>query len=863
MVEIFALISWNSGFKILNLLILKTKTPRMKKTFLSLSLLSFICCGTAGFAQSWTNNQELINNPNPNFYDMQKAFNEYYKDKIIDWQDDDSYNHFKRWEAFMEPRVFPTGKFFSPAASYNAMVERDMNASKNGGNQQVQAGNWTPLGPQSTGMPGVGRIDCIAFQPALSTTVWCGTAGGGLWKSTNSGTTWADFSGGVPNLSVADIAINPTTVTTMYIATGDGFGYIGFSNIFWGGTYSTGVLKSTNGGTTWATTGLSFTVGQRQIINRLLIHPTNPNILIAVGTNGIDRSSNGGTSWTNVSNVARFYDAEFNVTQPNTIYASCSNGVYRSTDAGVTWALLANSPTFTGRVSLETTAASATTIYCMDQTKKIGKTTDGGTTWTTPAGPGGLTLYGYYDCVLSASPVNANTVYAAGYNMYRTTDGGASWASVAAGSMHVDNHVLEFLPGSNTTIWCGNDGGIYRTTTGTSPWTNFTNGLQITQFYRFSNAATNSGIIYGGAQDNGTNRLSGGTWTSGVLGGDGMECVVDFTNSNIVYASSQNGSWAKSTNGGGSFAGIPTGGGAWTSPMVMHPTTNTTLYYGGAEVKRSTNSGTSFTNISALGIGNIISLAVAKSNPNYIYAATYGQIHMTSNGGTNWTSITGTLPVSNNAITYIAISGSNPQKVWVTMSGYVSGQKVYASIDGGTTWTNVSTNLPNIPVNCIVYDNNSANDGLYCGTDLGVYYMDNLTSGWQTYNTGLPNVIVNELEIHYGSLKLRAATYGRGVWESPLTITTGTAPKISTASTISLYPNPSSGQFYVDVVTEGTSDVLLNVYNVVGQKVLSQNDFVDKSKQISLDLSSQPKGIYMVEIRTNFETRTEKVILQN
>ncbi len=825
----------------------------MKKYFTLLFLLNAYF---AMNAQEWT---KLITKPNPNFYDMQNAFNKYYETHISSWEADDDYKAFKRWEYFMEPRVYPSGEFFNANATWEVLKSQKNSGNKT--NQTAATSTWSALGPQFTanGLNGIGRVDCIYFDPTNSNTVWLGAAGGGLWKSTNSGSNWTDMSANLPNLSIANIAIHPTGTNTMYIATGDGFGYVTGSNVFWGGTYCTGVMKSTDGGVTWNNTALNYAVGQRQIVNRLIIHPNNPDTLIAVGTDGINQTTNGGATWTKVKS-GKFYDAEFSVSNPDIIYA-VRDSVFRSLDGGATWAAMPSSPKFTGRVAIETTVAKDSVIYVMDQTKKCVRSNDAGTTWNTITITG-LTLYGYYDCVLSVSPIDANTVFAAGNNMVKTTNGGATWTTTG-GTIHVDHHVIEFLPAS-ATIYCGNDGGIYRSTNGGSIWTNFTSGLQITQFYRIGSSLTNPNIIYAGAQDNGTNRVNAGTWAS-VGGGDGMECLVDYSTSNIVYISSQNGVWSRSGNGGASFSGINTGSGAWTSPMVIHPTTNTTLFFGGKEVRKSTNSGTTFADISTNLSGgvNLIALAIAKSNPNYIYAAKPTSAYVTTNGGATWTTINTGLPLGTNVITYFAISATDPNTAWVTLSGYNAGQKVYKTVNAGTTWTNISGSLPNIPANCIVYDDNSSNDAIYVGTDLGVYYYDNTTPVWSSFNTGLPNVMIYELEINFTSQKIIAATYGRGIWESPITtIALGIKNPINTLGTISLYPNPTTGIFNLDInSTNGATKVKIEVFNLLGEKIYSVSDDFTKSQQYQIDLSKYCNGVYFVNVNTGFESRTERIVL--
>jgi len=132
-----------------------------------------------------------------------------------------------------------------------------------------------------------------------------------------------------------------------------------------------------------------------------------------------------------------------------------------------------------------------------------------------------------------------------------------------------------------------------------------------------------------------------------------------------------------------------------------------------------------------------------------------------------WHDITAGLPVVSNYLTDVTVSGTDPNLVWVTFSGYSAAEKVYKSQDGGTTWKNISGRLPNMPVDTIVYEK-KADNPVYIGTDAGVYYRNDGLVDWVPYKWGLPNVIVDRLEILYGSKVIRAATYGRGCWEAPL-----------------------------------------------------------------------------------------------
>ena len=146
-----------------------------------------------------------------------------------------------------------------------------------------------------------------------------------------------------------------------------------------------------------------------------------------------------------------------------------------------------------------------------------------------------------------------------------------------------------------------------------------------------------------------------------------------------------------------------------------------------------------------------------------IYTSTASTIMRTTNGGDNWSNISGGLP--NLTITDIEVHPDNPDELWITVSGYNANSKVYHSINGGQNWENLSLNLPNIPVNCVSYQIGS-NDGIYIGTDVGVYYKSADNINWSSFNDGLPNVIVNQIVFQYQSNKILLATYGRGVWEN-------------------------------------------------------------------------------------------------
>lgn len=770
----------------------------MKHLYKSFCIALVTLIASPAFSQTWT---EMMEDPDVNFYTLQQEFNQYWANRPI--EKGKGWKQFKRYEYFMEPRVYPSGNRTQASRAWEEYQEyiSTMPVST------PETANWTPLGPTVPSGGGAGRINFVRFDPNNTSIIYVGSPAGGLWKSTNGGNSWSTGTDALSVIGCTDIAIDPTNTNILYLATGDGDA---------ADTYSIGVLKSTDGGITWNTTGLTWTVNQGRRISRLIIDPSNSSNLIAGTSNGIYRSTDAGATWTQVSTTSGIKDVEFKPGNSSTVYA-CSDRFLKSTNGGATWTTITSGLPATSavdRMAIAVTPANAAYVYILagDQSSSgfygIYRSTDSGTTFSTRATTPNLMGWSstgndsggqsWYDLAIAASPTNADVVIVGGVNIWRSSNGGTSWTinghwtGNGAPYVHADIHDLIFLPGSGTTYFSGNDGGVFKTTNSGGAWSDISNNLQIAQMYRLGMSTSNASLVLTGHQDNGTNRLNGTAWSE-VIGGDGMECFVDHSNNNVMYGELYYGDFHRSTNGGNSWTNIVsglTGNSGWVTPWCQDPVTANTLYAGYNQVFKSTNQGTSWSQIGTIsGSGNIVALKVAPSNTQVIYAARSTSIYKTTNGGGTWTAITGTLPVASAAITYIEVDPLDENNIWVTFSGYSSSNKVFVSTNGGSSWTNYSTGLPNLPVNCIVYQSNTS-DGVYVGTDVGVYYRDASYSSWQPFMTGLPNVIVNELEIYYATGKIRAATFGRGLWESDLFSAGSMAPVANfTANATNICPN--------------------------------------------------------------------------
>ena len=404
--------------------------------------------------------------------------------------------------------------------------------------------------------------------------------------------------------------------------------------------------------------------------------------------------------------------------------------------------------------------------------------------------------------------------------------------------MHVDQHALEFNPHTNV-AFAGNDGGLYKYIENLNKWVDISDGLAISQFYNIGLSKSNSNRLVAGAQDNGTEMLTNSTWDA-ILGGDGMECAIDHYDDEISYAEYQYGGLRKTYTGGNNWDNIKPVNyeGAWNTPYEMHATNSDLLVIGYDEVYRTTTGGAVWDSIS-FNVSNgqaLRSIALAPSNEDYIYAASYSKIKVTKDAGQSWTYIKPGL--ANYNITDIAVSTNDPDRVWVTFSDYDNTKKVYESNDAGSSWTNISgTNLPSLPVNCIVYQG-GANDDLYIGTDVGVYYKNNNMTEWVPFNNGLPNVIVTELEINYNEGTISASTFGRGVWQSPLNTISESSFLINEYS-INVFPNPAENEITINTTDWKNYQVV--IYSMTGEKII-------ESRSKKIDVSKLNSGYYLVDI---------------
>ena len=738
-------------------------------------------------AQLWLNE---MGKPNANFYDVQAAFETEWANKP--YQKGKGYKQFKRWEWLMEQRIGPNGEMPDPMALFTALKER---RSLESSFERRRAAGWSSLGPASVTPqafnPGNGRVNVVTEDPNDPSTIYVGTPAGGIWKTTNDGASWTPLFDDMVTLAISGIVIDPNNSQIVYAATGDGDG---------GDMSSIGVVKSTDGGQNWNLTGLNFIVTASRRTHRLIMDPTNSSILFCAAENGLYKTEDAGTTWTRVMS-GNIRDVKFKPGDPTTVYAT-TKAFHLSTDGGTTFSSNATGlppAENVNRIHIGVSADDPAVVYlvCGNAINAgflgLWRSSDAGATFTQRSSTPnifGLTENGsdnggqsWYDMAIDVNPTNVNDVYVGGINVWRSTNGGQNWTisshwvfPSSIGYVHADIHYLKFY---GNRLYCGSDGGIFRRIDN-GAWADLSQGLEITQFYRLGGSEAEPELIAAGAQDNGSNIRDSSGWTH-VFGSDGAEAMIDPSNPSVIFCSFQNGNIVRSLDGGQSFSNVVGSineDGAFVTPYMFDPSDPSKIYAGFENLWFSDDQGSTWANLTNQSFGTTIrSLAVASSNPNYVYFGNRaGYIRKTTDGGATFSVIDNGIPRLTR--TYISVDATDENIVYVSLGGFEVGEKVYKSIDGGASWINISGNLPNAPVNCIVSQTGS-NGGIYAATDVGVFYTDNNLSAWQPYSDGMPNTLVMELEINYATNKIRAATFGRGIWESPLYTSSNSLPVVS------------------------------------------------------------------------------------
>jgi photosystem II stability/assembly factor-like uncharacterized protein len=754
-----------------------------------------------------------------------------------------------RLDWFAEQRAYPRDTLPREArlTAYRAM-QRMVSLQATSTEQWVNIGP-APMRDSIIGRHKVdvsGRTTALAVDPRDSSVIYLGAAQGGVWKSTDDGASWTPLTDDQPSLAVGSLALDPSNPDIVYVGTGEphasGDSY-----------YGAGVLRSTDGGMTWQQLGASEFSGLG--ISAIIVHPANSSIIYAASSaavgpegpltpaSGILRSTNGGQTWAAMRVCTGCYGASDLVMDPgnpSVLYAAFwEQGIFKSTDGGQIWHPLTSGLPAGDfrRIELAIAPSNPSVLYAGFDVAisgqytgaKVFKTTDAGSTWQeldrAPNYCGGQC---WYDNVIAVHPSDPDTVYLGGSASYvsrptwtvrqvlvRSTDGGTTWWDMSPNdspgrTLHPDMHAIAFDALNPQTIWVGNDGGVWKSTDGGLNWNNKNSNLATLQFTGVAVHPTNPQIVFGGMQDNNKAKYTGSVAWEAMDAGDGGYAAIDPFDPRYFYGTRYEISFQRNSQGGsGPYQDWPvkTSGinlndrSLFYAPLTLDPSTPGVLYFGTHRVYRTTNRGDRWQAISGdLTLGRtrtaISTIAVAPTAPEVIYAGTSdGQVQVTTNTGSRWDNVTRS-PLPNRFVSEIAVSYTSYRVAYVVFNGFNTHTPsrpghVFRTIDAGATWQDVSSNLPDIPVLCIALDRDAPGT-IYVGTDIGVFRTTNDGATWSPYSSGMANVAVFDLALNPDTNVLAAATHGRSVYLLQLEPEPTPTPTATRTATATATPSPTA-----------------------------------------------------------------------
>jgi len=774
------------------------------------------------------------------------------------------YKQYKRWE-YMALRMMDSEGYLKSEDFYVRELEKfNSQFLQNSTSTYASQDEWQELGPfdynATTGWnPGIGRVTAFSIDAADENHIIVGANTGGVWRTLDGGQSWVPLNDYFSNMHVFSTAMHPSNSSTYYFGSNGGR-----------------IYKSTNQGETWTQIGSAGS----SLVNKILIHPNSPDIMFATSENsGIYRSSDGGENWVKKTSDNRGYDIQFAPNDASTVYISGS-GVHKSTNHGLSFTTISGFDI--GPKMIGISSDDPDRIYILEADANIFgalyKSDNAGDSFTKLSVHDDKNYFGYSttasddlgqaprDMAIAVNPNNKDEVHIAGINAWRSMDGGltflptsdwvpANAANAGLGYCHADVDIMEFY---DDVLYVGTDGGFFKVedseNISASYFTDLSQDLGIRQFYRIGVAQTQETLVSGGSQDNGTSIYNGENemWIDW-LGADGMETFYDKDNPDVVYGTTQFGGLFKSIDNGQSLANInsPNGSGNWVTPFTQHPTDENTIFVGYNQIFKSENGGLSWDSYSPTYPFNLDHIEIAPSNPSFVYAAYGNTMIKTTINGIGWSTVTSSLGFINS----IAVHPHDQNKLAVATN---ANSKVFISEDGGANWESLQLNLPDFQALDVVWDNTDKN-GLYLGMNYGVYYINDDLQEWIPYNTNLPNVIINDLEINFEQNKIYAGTYGRGLWVSDLYETTFSSQYFSKLEEFTMYPNPANSMVNLHLDFDGLS--YIQIYNQSGKLLVDKKE-VDLRNEFRIDVTNLSPGIYFVKVANSVGSSTKKLIIE-
>ncbi len=842
----------------------------MKQIYLFLALIIAV----TGFSQE-AKLKKLMYDNSVNIYTVKKQAETLFENKKHSEETEDDFEtKFNRWFYNNEYKFYPSGdrSRVDPLFIKHA-YENFLRISPQLRNVNT-TDTWVELGPSRVDSiaggysPGIGRVLDLYVNPNDDNLMFLSSEAGGLWKTTNGGQTWQNLTDNLFSAGINTFTVNPNNVNDVYINLQGGVN-----------GYSYGIYHSTDGGQTWSETNFNPTnvgyggLGDDFRVRTLRYHPTLANTIF-VGTNrGVYISTDGLHTFTRVHNgvfqdpnYTEIVSIAFHPTDPNTVYvfdclnASTRDHIYITHDLGSNWtaspALIDNNGDHSSSWGYLSTTPDCPDCVYVGTDQGVWKSIDQGANFTfqnvTGESAGGFVV----------SDVNHNVMIHGYLDIAGSMDDGLTWNKIthwSLGNTNGDhtNHQTSFLTSTdyvhadlhpavcvNGVFYIGTDGFMDKSTDNGQNWTLF-QGYAIRENYRAGISQSNEKVVITGAQDNGTSVLSENGWVE-TIGADGMDCLVHPLNDQWMIGQSQYGNVNVSHNQGLTYtwADLTSSAGYWIAPIRYNSLNQMTVYSFRESVFKSDDFGATWTELGdpfpteSGYYASIQCAAIAETNPDIMLVSKYGDVALSTDGGNNWTAVSG---MPNYKITDITFAPHDENIAVVVNGAYMdNGEKIYLTSDQGATWQNITYNLGDIPIRSVVIDN-TPDHNIYVGTEIGIFTKPLNGNTWTEFNNGLPHVAVLDLKINRGSNLLKAATWGRGLWEVKIpgrenypeiaytTITTPPtlgAPNNNVNQTVTSkinYQGTLSGVVVKYSINNTNLDQTINMVNTSGNEWQSEN----------------------------------------